>query len=263
MFFAGIDAGSRAVKAVLIRGDNGTIAGRAVADQHPDQKKTIERLFRRLLAGSLVKRRDIARVIATGYGRNLVPFADAAITEITCQAVGVRRLLPTARTIIDIGGQDTKVIVLDPRGGVCDFAANDRCAAGTGRFLELLADRLRVSLDSLGELARKSRRPASINSTCAVFAETEIVGLLAAGISKHDIVAGVQKSIAGRVSVLANRNVESPVTFTGGVAAIPQMDLALAAALGRDVVVAPQPQFTCALGAAILAQRQTGDLAST
>ena len=258
MFFAGIDAGSRAVKAVLIKKPGaGIIIAKAVADQRPDQKKTIERLFRKLLADSAVKRSNITRIVATGYGRNLVSFADTTITEITCQAAGVHRLMPSAKTIIDIGGQDTKVIFLDSAGRVRDFAANDRCAAGTGRFLELLADRLNVSVASLGKLAKKSRRAVLINNTCAVFAETEIIGLLAAGISRYDIAAGVQKSIAERVASLAVRDAEPPLCFTGGVAVIPRMGRALAVALGRIVSVAPQPQFTCALGAAILAGRHS------
>jgi predicted CoA-substrate-specific enzyme activase len=256
MYLAGIDAGSRAVKIVLIRQGDETIVAQAVMDQRPDQKKTIERLFKKVLSDSVIKRKDVVHTVATGYGRGLVAFADAAITEITSQAAGVRRLLPAARTIIDIGGQDTKVIFLDSRGGVRDFAANDRCAAGTGCFLELLAERLNVEIGSLGRLAKKSRRNVTINNTCAVFAESEIIGLLAEGIPKYDIAAGVQNSIAGRIACLAGRDVEVPLCFTGGVAGISSMSRFLENAFGLDVLVAPQPQFSCALGAAILAGRQ-------
>jgi predicted CoA-substrate-specific enzyme activase len=256
MLFAGIDVGSRALKGVLIKSGNGEIAARAVIDQHHNQKKIIDRLLRKLLACGDIKRKDVARIVATGYGRNLVTFADQIITEITCQAAGVRRLMPDARTIIDIGGQDTKVIFLDGTGRVRDFVTNDRCAAGTGRFLELLAERLSVSLKTLGNLAGKSRRPAAINSTCAVFAETEIVGLLAAGVNKNDIAAGVQKSIAGRICTMVARNIDLPLCFTGGVALVALMSATLASALGHEVVVAPHPQFTCALGAALLAKQQ-------
>lgn len=256
MFLAGIDIGSRALKAVLIKSGNGSIVSKAVIDQRHDQKKTIDLLLRKLLVGCGVKRKDVARIVATGYGRNLVSFADQTVTEITCQAVGVRRVLPDVRTIIDIGGQDTKVIFLDSAGFVRDFVTNDRCAAGTGRFLELLAERLNVSLNTLGNLARKSRSPAAINSTCAVFAETEIIGLLAAGTRKNDIAAGVQKSIAGRIGSMLSRNIEPLLCFTGGVALNASMASALACALGQDVTVARYPQLTCALGAAILAKQQ-------
>jgi predicted CoA-substrate-specific enzyme activase len=256
MYLAGIDVGSRAVKIVLIRQGDETIVAQAVTDQRPDQKKTIDRLFRKVLSDSALKRKDVVRTISTGYGRELVTFADAAVTEITSQAAGIRRLLPAARTIIDIGGQDTKVIFLDSRGGVRDFATNDRCAAGTGRFFELLAERLNVGIDSLGRLAKKSRRNVTINNTCAVFAESEIIGLLAEGTPKYDIAAGVQNSIAVRIACLAGRDVEMPLCFTGGVACISTMSGFIANALDCEVLIAPQPQFSCALGAAILAGRQ-------
>ncbi len=133
---------------------------------------------------------------------------------------------------------------------------NDRCAAGTGRFLELLAARLGVRLAALGELAQRSRNPAIISSMCVVFAETEIIGLLASGVAPADIVAGVQASLATRVAAMTGRNVTQPIVLTGGVAMVPGMAAALGAALGQPLVVAPQPQMTCALGAAILARRR-------
>jgi predicted CoA-substrate-specific enzyme activase len=133
---------------------------------------------------------------------------------------------------------------------------NDRCAAGTGRFLEVLATRLSVKLSGLGELADRSRRPATISSMCVVFAETEIIGLLASGVASEDIVAGVQAAIATRVVAMAGRNLPEPIVFTGGVALVPGMQAALESALGRPVVVAPEPQLTCALGAAILASER-------
>jgi len=194
--------------------------------------------------------------VATGYGRNTVDFADTTITEITCHARGVRHLVPDARTVIDIGGQDSKLIRMNPRGAVQDFVMNDRCAAGTGCFLEVVAKRLDLTLDALGDVAGRSRTPAAISSMCVVFAETEIIGLLAAGTSPEDIVAGVQTSIATRVASMAGRSVESPVVFTGGVAMIPGMDAALQSALGCPVAIAPQPQLSGALGAAILACRE-------
>jgi predicted CoA-substrate-specific enzyme activase len=156
-------------------------------------------------------------------------------------------------TVIDIGGEDSKLIRLDMTGKVRDFAMNDRCAAGTGRFLEIVARRLGVDIRSLGKLAAKSRSPAPISSMCVVFAETEIIGLLASGTKREDIIAGVQTAIASRVTTLAGRNVDLPIVFTGGVALVCGMDTALKSALGQTVTVSPDPQMTGALGAAILA----------
>jgi predicted CoA-substrate-specific enzyme activase len=182
----------------------------------------------------------------------LLSRADATVTEITCQARGVRSLLPAARAIIDIGGQDSKVIFLDGLG-VRDFAMNDRCAAGTGQYLEMTARRLNVSLPELGHIASFSRRPAVINSMCAVFAETEIVSLLASGTGTEDIAAGVFRSIAARVAALAGSKLESPVVFTGGAALIPGMDKFLAEARGRELTIAPDPRMAAARGAALIA----------
>jgi predicted CoA-substrate-specific enzyme activase len=175
---------------------------------------------------------------------------------ITCHGVGVRHLVPEVRTVIDIGGQDSKLIRLDNEGNVRDFIMNDRCAAGTGRFLEIVARRLNVTLDSLGKMAEKSKTPAPISNTCVVFAETEITGLLACDTPRDDIAAGVQNSIATRISTMAGRGVTPPVVFTGGVALVPEMDNALKAALGHEVTISPDPQMTGAIGAAILAARK-------
>jgi predicted CoA-substrate-specific enzyme activase len=156
-------------------------------------------------------------------------------------------------TVIDIGGEDSKLIRLDKSGRVRDFAMNDRCAAGTGRFLEIVARRLGVDIHLLGELSAKSRNPAAISSMCAVFAETEIIGLLASGTAREDIIAGVQAAIASRVTALAGRNIDLPLVFTGGVAMVSGMETALESVLGAGVIVSPDPQMTGALGAAILA----------
>ncbi len=253
--YAGIDAGSRAIKVALIDGAGADIIARGQTDQGVEQDKLAGALFKSVLAEAGVSRSDVRRVVATGYGRNAVHDADTTITEITCHAVGVRHLLPAAQTIIDIGGQDSKLIRLDGRGKVRDFAMNDRCAAGTGRFLEVVADRLGIALNDLGPMAAKSRSPAAISSMCVVFAETEIIGLLACGRQREDIIAGVQTAIAARIVAMAGRNVEPPVIFTGGVARVSGMDNALQAALGKPVAISPVPQMTGALGAALLARR--------
>ena len=162
-------------------------------------------------------------------------------------------MIADAASIVEIGGQDSKTIRLAPNGTVRDFGMNDRCAAGTGRLLEMVAVRLEVDLDELGDLARASRSPAAISSMCVMFAETEIVGLLASGVPREDIVAGVQQAIAQRVAALAGHDLAAPVCFTGGVASVPGMADALSIALGQAVAVAPSPHFTGALGAALLA----------
>jgi predicted CoA-substrate-specific enzyme activase len=256
MFCVGIDAGSRAIKVVLIDTGSLEVIGSGATDQGVDHNILACRLFDRVIESSGCSRNEVSRIVATGYARNGVSIADTTITEITCHACGVHQLIPAVRTIVEIGGQDSKLLRLNGEGLVYDFAMNDRCAAGTGRFLELVAERLDVELQALGELAGRSQKPAAISSMCAVFAETEIIGLLASGISPEDIAAGVQASVAARVATMAGRNLTPPIIFTGGVAMIPGMAKALESALGRPVSVAPDPQMTGALGAAILASRQ-------
>ena len=259
MICAGIDAGSRTTKVVLFDCAGRDVLAAGVVDQGIEQDALAEALLDRLLRENVVRRRQVGMVVATGYGRKLLRVADTSITEITCQAWGVRRCVPEARTIIDIGGQDSKLLRLHTDGTVADFVMNDRCAAGTGRFLELLATRLGVRLSAVSDLAGRSLSPAVISSMCVVFAETEIIGLLASGVLPEDIAAGVQASLATRVAAMTGRKVEEPIVLTGGVALVPGMEAALTTAIGRPLTVAPQPQLTCALGAAVLAwQRLTG-----
>ena len=256
MICAGIDAGSRAIKIVLWDGEAKSVRAEGCLDQGVRQGDLAEQLLDRLLARAALLRADLAYTVATGYGRGGVRAADTTITEITCHAAGVRHVMPEARTVIEIGGQDSKLLRLSDDGAVRDFAMNDRCAAGTGRFLEMVAARLGVELGSLGELAHKSTSPAAISSMCVVFAETEIISLLAGGTAPEDIVAGVQNAIASRVSAMVGRSIASPVAFTGGVALVPGMETALAAALNHGVRIVPNPQMTGALGAALLAARR-------
>jgi len=256
MICAGIDAGSRAIKVVLIDEQDRRVVAHGLADQGVEQDRLAKALFKRVLKKNRIDEKDIKSIVATGYGRNAVSIAETTITEITCHAVGVHRLVPEAKTVIDIGGQDSKLLRLDGCGKVRDFAMNDRCAAGTGRFLEVVAQRLGVKLDALGAMAAESRSPAAISSMCVVFAETEITGLLASGAASEDIVAGVQTAIAERIVAMAGRSAEPPVVFTGGVAMISGMDAALQAVLGQSVMVSPDPQMTGALGAAILASNR-------
>ena len=253
MISVGVDAGSRAIKIVLLDTGGREVIASGIVAQGIGSNDLANDLLRDLMERSGLGPGDVVRVVATGYARNMMDFADTTVTEITCHARGVHCVAPNAATVVEIGGQDSKLLRLGPGGSVRDFSMNDRCAAGTGRFLEVVADRLGVPLDGLGPMASRSRIPASISSTCIVFAETEIIGLLSMGTSPEDIVAGVQNSIAIRIAAMAGRGVAEPVVFTGGVAIVPGMDRALESALGCLVSIAPNPQFTGALGAAIIA----------
>ncbi len=253
MICAGIDAGSRTIKVVLLDTETTEVVDADITDQGVEQATLASELLRKMLTHKGLSEAEVVHTVATGYGRNSIVEAGQTITEITCHARGVLHTSPDVRTILDIGGQDSKVIRLNGQGTVFDFDMNDRCAAGTGRFLELVAERLERPLVALGELAAQSQSPAVISSMCVVFAETEIVGLLASGVACEDIAAGVQKSIASRVAAMVGRNVDKPVVFTGGVATVPSMREAMESVLGTDVTIAATPQMTGALGAAILA----------
>lgn len=253
MITAGIDAGSRAIKIVLWDTNQQRVLASAVCDQGVSQQLLAKELFEKLLRENSLQKQDIKASIATGYGRHLLDFCDTTITEISCHAAGVLHHIPVAATVIDIGGQDSKLIRINGDGKVRDFVMNDRCAAGTGRFLEVVSQRLKVPLEQLGSYAQKSSQPAQISSMCVVFAETEIVGLLANGQSLENIIAGVQKSIARRLVAMAGNDIASPVVFTGGVAMVSGMKEIFESLLDRPIILCQEPQFTGALGAAILA----------
>ena len=256
--FAGIDAGSRAIKIALVNATGDHVVATGACDQGVNQAERADALLSQILETRSLARNAIAAMIATGYGRHAIAIADASqtVTEITCHACGVHFLHPATAAVIDIGGQDSKFILLEREGRVVDFAMNDRCAAGTGRFLEVVATRLGVPIALLGEAAKAADKPAAISSTCVVFAESEMIGLLAAGERPENIVAGVCASIACRVAAMAGRIPEGDIVFTGGVARIAGMDAALAAALKHPVSLASDPCMTGAIGAAILASRR-------
>ncbi|MFW6164544.1 MAG: acyl-CoA dehydratase activase, partial [Planctomycetota bacterium] len=228
MLVCGVDVGARTVEAVVAdpAAPDGTTW--RMADTGHEPAGTARRLFDEALAEHGASRGDVACTVATGYGRASIDFATRAVTEITCHARGVRHVVPDARTIVDIGGQDSKVIVLDEQGAVTDFAMNDRCAAGTGRFLEMVARLLELDVADLAGVAEEASRVAEISSLCAVFAETEVVGLLARGTPRAEVVAGVHASVASRVASLAARlRLAPPGVFTGGVARNAAMGAAL------------------------------------
>ncbi|MCU0845994.1 MAG: acyl-CoA dehydratase activase, partial [Spirochaetes bacterium] len=201
-----------------------------------------------------IARSEVDRIVATGYGRNSVSFADSSITEITCHAAGAHYLNPRIRSIIDIGGQDSKTISVDDAGRVKDFAMNDKCAAGTGRFLEVMARALEVDLDEFGTLSLRSVNPSKISSLCTVFAESEVISLISKGEIRDNIIAGIHESIAARVVAMAKRvGVVPPIMMTGGVAKNRGVVDALEKKLGSPIEVSASAQENGAIGAAVLA----------
>jgi predicted CoA-substrate-specific enzyme activase len=195
----------------------------------------------------------ITYVVSTGYGRINVPFADRQFTEITCHAKGIRTLFPKARTVIDIGGQDVKAIRMDATGKIADFVMNDKCAAGSGRFIEVIADSLGVSLDKVGDLSLQSKNPAKISDICTIWAQQEVAASLAQGVPVSDLLAGVHHSLADRICRLVNRlRVEEEIVVTGGGAENKGLLKSLSEQLGREIRVPENPLITGALGAALL-----------
>ncbi len=249
---AGIDVGSLSAEAVLFDGD--AILASTIIPTGVDSKRAAEEALHSALKAAGLEICALSHIVATGYGRISVPFAHRQITEITCHGRGAFHLDPEVRTVIDIGGQDSKVIRLDAEGKVLDFAMNDKCAAGTGRFLEVMAHALEVELESLAALSAQAHRATPISSTCTVFAESEVVSLLAAGEERTEIARGLHESVAARTSSLVYRvGLAEAVMMTGGVAKNGAVVQALEERLGVKIRVPAEPQITGALGAALLA----------
>lgn len=247
----GIDVGSITTKAVVII--DGRLRSSSIAPTGFDARKTAQRVFNNIIDGMGLKANAIDCVISTGYGRKSVPFADKAVTEISCHAAGAYFINPAVRSVIDIGGQDSKVIVLNERGKVMDFAMNDKCAAGTGRFLEVMAGALEVSLDQFGEMALHADAPAAISSLCTVFAESEVISLIAKGKKRKNIIAGIHDSVATRVAAMALRvGVQPPVMMTGGVAKNTALIKALEKKINQPIERSMHPQTAGAIGAALI-----------
>ncbi|RJP85262.1 MAG: 2-hydroxyglutaryl-CoA dehydratase [Desulfobacteraceae bacterium] len=252
MITAGIDIGSITAKAAIL--EDGRILGAKVLFTGYNSRLAGQAVLDDLIAEIGITRDRIEVIVATGYGRNSVDFADKAITEITCHAAGAHFIDPSVRFIIDIGGQDSKVIRIDENGRVVDFAMNDKCAAGTGRFLEVMARALEVDLDGFGDMSLKGETPAKISSICTVFAESEVISLISKGETRENIIAGIHESVASRVSALAKRvGVTEPVMMTGGVAKNIGALRALEIKLETVIRVSPHAQVNGALGAAVLA----------
>ena len=252
MYTMGVDVGSASSKVVILEDGIRVVTEKVV--QLGTGSSGPQRVLEEALEASGLRMEDMARVVATGYGRFSFEGADRQVSEISCHAKGIYHLVPSARTIIDIGGQDVKGIAIDADGTVLNFAMNDKCAAGTGRFLDVMARVLEVEVSDLGRLGAMSKKQVGISSTCTVFAESEVISQLSMGTDKCDIIAGIHRSVAHRVTGLAHRiGVVPDVVMTGGVAQNQGVVDALEAELGVKICTSPLTQYNGALGAALMA----------
>lgn len=254
-YYIGVDIGSVATKVVLVNhNDDIKIKNYKISPTGANGNKTALDLIDEILKEENLNKSDIKRILATGYGRISVNFTDLTKTEISCHAKGAKFLFPKTKTIIDIGGQDSKAIKLANNGNVLDFVMNDKCAAGTGRFLEVMSHALQIELKDFGPLHQKSKNLIEISSICTVFAESEIISLIHEGVSKEDIVKGLNYSVARRAVTLLKRvNYEEEITMTGGVAKNSGVVSALEDLLKLKINIPENPQIIGAIGAAIFA----------
>jgi predicted CoA-substrate-specific enzyme activase len=252
-YAAGVDVGSTQTKAVLID-ESRRIVGRALTETGSNVMRAAEQAFQQARETGRVREEEVEYVVGTGYGRYKVTFGNTQVTEISCHGRGAVQMFPATRTVVDMGGQDTKAIRVSAAGEILDFCMNDKCAAGTGRFLGAASSALSIPLDALGPTALRGERPVKISTTCTVFAESEILSWLGKGKTIEDILLGVHQSIATRSAGLLRRvGIEEQVTFTGGVARNIAMVAALNDKLGLRVNVSEEAHFMGALGAALFA----------
>jgi len=249
-YFAGIDVGSTMTKAVIL--NKGVVAS-VIGPTGPEQRRLANKVMEEAVRQASLSFQAITYIVSTGYGRINVPFADRQFTEISCHAKGIVHLFPKAKTIIDIGGQDIKAIKMDAAGKTTDFVMNDKCAAGSGRFIEVIADTLGVPLDGVGDLSLQSKNRVKISNICTIWAQQEVAASLAQGLPISDLLAGVHHSLADRISRMVNRiMVEEAVIVTGGGAKNRGLLKALSEQLGHEILVPEEPLITGALGAALL-----------
>jgi len=263
MIVAGIDIGSRAAKAVVLKDDS--IVSSVIRDTGPESVKTSRMVMEEVLKGTGLSLDDIRYTVATGYGRVLVPFANENISEISCHAKGINWYFPSVRTILDMGGQDCKAINCDDKGHVTNFVMNDKCAGGTGRFLEMIAEVLNVPLEEIGDLSLKSDNPIPFNTVCAVFAKSDAISYLRKGAAKSDILAGLHEAIATRsLNLLKRISIEKDFSITGGISKNRGMVKKLRDKVGLEPLLCDDPQLAGALGAALFArERYLGETAQT
>jgi len=254
-YFAGIDTGSLSTEAVIIDQDK-EIVSYSIKPTGSDCIGASEATLAEALARAGLARPQISTIVATGYGRISIPFADKKVTEISCHAIGAHHIFPGTGTVIDIGGQDSKVIHIDHEGKVLDFTMNDKCAAGTGRFLEVMASTFGIPLDELGRLSLKANKTIAISSVCTVFAESEVVSLIAQNKPKEDIILGLHTAIVNRIwNMVQTVGVHGEVIMTGGVAKNQGVVALFEKKVGKPIHIYKEPQIVGALGAALLARR--------
>jgi len=253
LYFAGVDIGSTMTKVVLIDTTDRVLSA-IKGPTGPEHRQLANEVMKMALEQANLRLDDISYIIATGYGRVNVPFADDQITELSCHARGVSSIFSNVRTAIDIGGQDAKCLKIH-NGKLIDFVMNDKCAAGTGRFLEVTAATLGIRLEDMGDISLKSTKNIQLSNLCTIFAQQEVVALLSRGEKVEDIIAGLHLALASRVATLARRlKIEPDVVLTGGVAKNIGMVKAMKESLGCELLVPEEPLLTGALGAAILAK---------
>ena len=253
MYVMGIDSGSTSTNAVIMDGDHKIVAS-AVVRTGAKSGESAQRILDEVLSEAGLKREDISWIVSTGYGRVSIPFADENVTEISCHGRGAHYFNPAVRTILDIGGQDSKAIRLNEKGEVADFVMNDKCAAGTGRFLEMIARSLEVDVDELGSIALQSKEDIEITSMCSVFAESEVISLIANNREKTDIANGICRAVANKsYSLLKRVGLEAEFMMTGGVAKNAGVVRAVEEKLGTKLYICPEPEIVGAAGAALYA----------
>ena len=257
MYVAGIDIGSSTTKVVVLN-QRHTVAAR-ITETMPDSSEKAESIVAEAISGCGLGPKDLSYVVATGYGRVNVPFANRTVTEIACHAKGVHFVFPGARTVLDMGGQDCKAIRVDDKGNHQSFIMNDKCAAGTGRFLEVIARTIGVPLSELGPLSLQAKAPIRISSVCTVFARSEVVRSLRKGVPKADIAAGICEATAERVVTLLKRvGIEPEFVISGGIGKNDGVVKRVEAKLGIPAQIPPEPQIMGALGAALFAREAIG-----
>ncbi len=255
-WFMGIDIGSGTSKGAITK--NGKPEAYYFLPSQANYRVAALKLREELLAKAGLSPEDITYTIATGYGANSVPFSNQQITDIRCCARGISSIFPSVRTVIDVQGMSSQVIRLNEAGQVTDFVVSEKCAAGSGRFLEIIANVLRIDLKEIGPLSLRSQNPVTFTTSCAVFGESEAISRVAEGISKEDIVAGVHKALANKVSALVNRvGLGEGCAISGGGGLNVGLVKSIEEELGLRLLVPPQPQLITALGAAIIAEEQS------
>lgn len=254
-YYAGVDIGSAFIKAVLVC-QKQIMASKIVASGG-NYKETARKVLDQVLSNAGVSIEKLSGIVVTGVGSESAPFPARQVSDISCQAIGCHSLFPSARMVIDIGGQFTKAAKLTPKGRITNFLMSEKCATGSGRFLQVIARMLRIKIEDIGPLSLKSQTPVEFSTNCAVFAESETVSRIAEGARMEDILAGLHRAMAAKVAMLVKRlKMESDVVLTGGGGEDAGLVLAVSEALGVKVLVPEQPRLTAAMGAARLAEEE-------